>query len=318
MSVIKTDSGVIYDEQMLALGDAAINALQGQARTDSTILPNDLLALENELTLPREGELIVRQIFDIETGHGVHAETVGWDEISREGNARVQDYADDILMVDNKQTRKTRNIYPILTGFRITMQELRAARATGQNVQTDKAATARRFIANVENSLALNGDSTLNLEGLFNAAGATTVSAGISDWSDAGTTGALIIDDLRVVRNVVNGKDGIEARALVLSSEDYEHLHKFINTAGSTRTVLEFLLDNDWFPSGIFKSELVTAGKFAIIDNSREMMRLSLPLDITLHGPFATNPFTNVFGVEERFAGLLVKRPEAIAYGSGI
>jgi len=291
-------------------------------RADEMLLQRDLEAIDDTLYEPKEEELIVRTFLDIYDGIPEHAEVYKYDQFTRKGKAkRSTTGADDVPFVDNDKTRAEQQVISIESGFMIERQELRAARANGRNVDTEKAETARRITAEDENDLVFLGDSDLGIEGLVNAAGINTYDVPTDSDSD-GTewtykTGQEIINDIREARAKVNKQDGYEADTLVLPSEQYQELAKPYNDYNS-ETIMSYLMEQGWFNRILEISYLEEADPDGandvglVLDTTPSNMQLGLAIDFQRDEPYRHANGSYEVRTEERTCGLILRRPLAV------
>ena len=295
-------------------------------RSDALVYPTELQVYDNVLYEAKEAELLARQVFSLKTDDPEWVEYIGYDVLSRSGMAKVFNIlSDDIPLVDVDITRRFQKVYSLVSGWAITEQELRAARAVGRQPDVQKAATARRFIATQENALTFLGDATWGIEGLYTMTGrqeaavSGTFASGSTRWATAkDTEGGVMVSHIRQARELVQALDGYEAQCLVLSAVQYERL---VGTFMSDRydlTVMGFLKQTNWFPGGIYASSLIPNDRLAVIDNRPDQMQLAIPMDLYRHPPYQSGPFRTIIPVEERYGGLLVRFPLAISIRTGI
>lgn len=291
-------------------------------RKDEMLLARDLEAIDDVLYEPVEEELIVRTFLDVYSDIPEHAEKYMYDRYDRQGKAkRSATGADDVPLVDNDKTREEQKVISIENGFKIEKQELRAARANGRNVDTEKAETARRIVAENENDLVFLGDSELGIEGLVNADGINEFD--VPEDSDAdGTewsykTGQEIISDIREARAKVNQHDGYNADTLVLPSEQYQELSKPYNDYNS-QTIMSYLMEQGWFDSILEISYLEDADPDGdndsglVLDTSSSNMQLGLAIDFQREEPYRLPNGAYQVRTEERTCGLILRRPLAV------
>ncbi len=295
-------------------------------RSDALVYPSELEVYDNVLYEAKAAELLARQVFPLKTDDPEWAEVIGYDVLSRSGLAKVFNMlANDIPLVDVDITRHFQNVHSIVSGWQITLNELRADRGVGRSPDIQKANTARRFIAGQENTLSFTGDAGWGIEGLFSITGRREEAAtgnfggGTTHWSTAtDTEGGVLISHIRQARARIQALDGYEAQCLILSSANYEVL---VGTFMSNRydlTAMGFLKQTGWFPGGIYASSTIPNDRLAVIDNRSDQMQLAIPMDLYRHDPYANGPFSTVVAVEERYGGLLVRFPLAISIVTGI
>lgn len=295
-------------------------------RNDALIRPEDLDALDSVLYEPKQEELTARNLVNVKSDIPEGAETYSYDVITRSGAAKIlAPGADDIPLVDADLRRETVRIYSIAAGFRLYIQELRAAAMANRPIETTKAGIARKAVAEKENKLAWIGDADYNITGLVNAEGIQVVNVADNEggtstnWKDK--TGMEIIADLRSARNKVNKLPGHNADTLVLPPDQYELLEKNVNDY-DTRTIRDYLKQVGWFTNIERAKELEGQGtggtdSLLVFDSSPEVMELLVPMDITRHDEEYKFPYYQI-PVEERCGGVVVRYPMAIVRGDGI
>lgn len=291
-------------------------------RNDIALYERDLEAIENTIYEAKKEELVARSIIDVETSYDPGAETIGYDMLSESGAAKVtSNGADDIPLVDGDLNRQTQKIVTIEDGFKVTTQERRNAEYANRPIRTQKAATARRVIAERENEITFVGDSELGVPGLVNASNINTYDVPTDSDSD-GTlweykTGFEIIDDIREARKKVNTQPGFNADTLVLPSEQYQRLQEPVNQY-NTNTVMSYIEDMGWFDNIVETNYLEEADPDGsndvglVIDTDPSNVQLALPMDIMMHDPITLDNNDVRVNLEERFAGIVLRYPLAV------
>ncbi|KAB8139272.1 DUF2184 domain-containing protein [Gracilibacillus oryzae] len=285
----------------------------------------DLEAIDNTLYEPKYEELTARQILDVKSDVDPGAETYSYSVMTRSGAAKIMgNLSDDIPLVDVDMRRVFQRIYSIVTGFRYSVQELRNAQMANVPLETTKAGVARRVIAEKENKITWIGDAVHNIQGLANAEGIQTVAveqgaSASARWEDK--TGKEIVADIRSLRAKVEKLPGHTVDTLVLPPDQYELLEEPYNEYNNG-TIRNYIQNQNWFQSIVRAPELAGAGEgktdaMLVLDSSREVVELLVPMDITRHDPEWAFP-NYKFAVEERCGGTIIRYPMAIARGDGI
>jgi hypothetical protein len=295
-------------------------------REDALIRPIDLESIDNKVYEPKKEELKARTIFNVKTDVPAGAETYSYDVIKRSGAAKIlAPGAEDIPLVDADMERHTEKIYSIAAAFRVSVQELRQAQLAGRPIETTKADTVRRAIAEKENRLVWVGDAKHNILGVTNAEGIQTMAvsnnqAGTSTkWKDK--TGKEIVSDLRKARSTINRLPGHNADTLLVTPDAMEELEKEYNEY-TNQTVLQYLRSQNWFSRIDFTSDLEGRGEggtdcFLAFDSSPDVVEVLIPMDITRHPEEYKFPNYKI-PFEERTGGAIVRYPMAIVRGDGI
>ena len=292
--------------------------------------PLDLEAIDRTVYQPKYEELTARRILNLKTDVDPGAETYAYNVMTRSGVAKIlANNADDVPLVDLDMRREFQRIYSIVTGFRYTVQEQRAASLTGMAVDTAKAGVARRAVAEKENRLAWIGDADFGIKGLINATGIQTENvpnngetSPSTEWS--AKTGEQMLEDVRIIRahiTVLPGHGDSGNLILGVPPEQYEILSKRYSDY-DPRTILEVIRSRNWFRDIVRAPELRGVGtggtdSLLVFDSSREVVELLLPMDLYRHDPEWKFPAWK-FAVEERCGGCIIRYPMAIARGDGI
>lgn len=297
-----------------------------QFREDAMIRPQDLEAVDKKIFEPKKEELKARTVFNVKTDVPEGAETYSYDVIERSGAAKIlAPGATDIPLVDADMSRHTVNIYSIATAFNLSVQELRNAQMARRPVETTKADTARKAIAEKENKLVWIGDATHNINGIVNTTGiqvlaVDTNAAGTkTEWAEK--SGVEVVEDIKKAKNLVNKLPGHMADTLIVTPDSFEQLEKVYNTT-TMQTVLEYIKSQNWFKRIVTVSDIEgqgTAGTncFLIFDSSPDVVEMLVSMDITRHPQEYKFPNYKI-PLEERCGGAIVRYPMAIVRGEGI
>lgn len=291
----------------------------------SLLRPQDLQAVDLKIYEQHQSELKARSIFEVKSDIPAGAETYAYDVFKRSGAAKIlAPGASDIPLVDADLERHTVNIYSIALGFNVTVQELRQAQMVGAGIETTKAETVRKGIAEKENRIAFIGDKEHNIKGLTNATGVQVYavpqgSGSSTKWADK--TADEIVSDIRKAKNKVNKLDGHQADTLLVTPDSFEHLEKPFNEF-TKQTVLEYIKSQNWFTRIETVNDLKGQGAadsecFVVLDSSPSVVELGVPMEITRHPEEYAFPNYKV-PFEERTTGLIVRYPMAIVRGDGI
>lgn len=287
----------------------------------AVIESRDLRAMERTVLEPVHEELIGRSLFPTIAGVNPGAETYGYSVLTRSGAAKIiANGADDLPLVDEDIKRAFQPIYTIADGIHFTYQEVRAAQMAGQPLDTIKAVTARRAIAEKENDLIFNGDKSVNVKGLSNADGIQALSA---DKTFAESTGAEMQESLRKAKALITQLPGYASARLklVLPPKEFESLNSRYSDYDS-RTVLQVITDAGWFQSVEVTTALAGKGDkdtdcAMIFDSTETTAGFLLPMDITQYPQENKYP-SIIVPFDERTGGLVIKTPYAIVKLSGI
>ncbi|MGY4689339.1 DUF2184 domain-containing protein [Salibacterium sp. K-3] len=295
-------------------------------RNDAMMRPEDLEAVDNVLYEPKREELKARTLLNVKSNIPRGAETYRYDVMTRTGAAKIlAPGASDVPLVDVDMKSETVLLYSIVSAFRVHIQELRQAQMAGRSIESTKANTVRRAIAEKENKLAWVGDDDHNITGLTNAEGIQTMAVDQNDggtsteWADK--TGKEIVTDVRKAKSKVDELPGHEADTLVVTPDNFEELQKEYNQY-TGQTVQQYIEAQNWFSTIEKTSDLVGQGEsggdcFLVFDSAPEVAELLIPMDITRHDQEYAFPYYKV-PAEERCGGVVVRYPMAIVRGDGV
>lgn len=287
----------------------------------ATIEQRDLLEIDKVIYQAPQEELVARQVFNLKTDVDPGAEAYGYNVMTRSGAAKIiANGADDLPLVDSDLERFQQPIFSVADGIRYSVQELRQAQRMGQSVDSTKAETARRAIAEKENSMVFVGDAKHKLKGVVNADGIQVINAA---KKFAEMTSAEIVDEIRKARSKIVIIPGMRTARLklMLASPAYEELERRYSDYDS-RSIKAVIQGNGWFESIVPVYDLDGAGAtgsdcMIIMDTAPITCQILLPMEITRHPeewkfPNWTVPF------EERCGGALIRRPYGIVRVDGI
>lgn len=299
------------------------------ARQDGMMTNRDLESVDKVVYEAKEEELTARTVVTLKTDDPEGAETISYDKMTKKGAAKIFAYgaADDIPLVDADVERHTQKVFGIVVGFSIGIQEKRAAQMANRPVDTTKATASRRAVAEKENSFFYKGSAAHKAEGLINHTGIQTMPVAqnkeetSTKWKDK--TGEEIINDIREARKKVNSLPGFTADTLLLPPDQYEDLDKPVNAENYHMTIRKFLQEQGWFTNIVRVADLEKAGDsesdcLVVFDSSREVVELSLPMDITRHPEVLLNNLSSQINLEERTGGAVVRFPLGICRADGI
>ncbi|MFT9496371.1 DUF2184 domain-containing protein [Anaerosolibacter sp.] len=296
-------------------------------RNDAMLTNRDLESIDKVVYMAKEDELTARTVVRLKTDDPAGAESIAYDMITKKGAAKLFAYggADDVPLVDMDVKRHSQRVFGVVAGFRVDVQEKRAAQMVGRAVDTMKAEAARRAVAEKENHFFYIGDDAYNAEGLVNATGIQTMpvaqNAGATStkWKDK--TAEEIIEDIRGARKKVNKMPGLNTDTLLLPPDQYEDLDRPVNSENYGMTIRKWLQEQKWFTNIVRVPQLVGVGdsdtdSLVVFDSS--VVQLSLPLDITRHPEVLMPNLSSQINLEERTGGAVIRYPLGICRADGI
>lgn len=270
-------------------------------------------------------ELKALKLIPLQQGVSDGAETVAWYELNEIGYAKlIANYATDLPLVSQYAIKNTSPIKSVGDAFVYSTADLRAAALLGIPLTSDLARIAKDMIARKIESILALGDTTVGLPGFAKNANITPIDGSTAlngDWDAVGTTGAMILQDLRAIVEAVRvASDGVHTVTDIAAPAS-------LLTYARTKVVNTFLTDTalEVFQRGnpgITITEwnaLATADagndgpRLIAYEKSPENQAAVMPFDFRAQPP---QPDMLHFKVpcEGRVGGTLVKRPLAHVY----
>ena len=268
-------------------------------------------------------ELKARQLLPVSFEAGPAAETIKYEQYDMVGMATiVRDYSTDFRAADVKAKEFISNVKSLGAAYQYSVQEIRAARATGKPLEQRKANAARRSIMQKENKIAYFGDAKHGLGGFFNNANVPVVvlpHAGA--WS--GLTADQILANLNAVaNNPIQVSNGVEvADTMLLPIDDYTLISSTPRSATSDTTILEYFLQNNPFINAVdWVEELKDGGgtgvkRMIAYRRDPDAISLEIPQDVEQF-EVETRGMAFKVPVHERIGGVLFYYPLSASYAN--
>lgn len=297
---------------------------------ESVFLQRQLDYIKNQTYDIKYAELKARKLIPVSSEADPGAEKIFYRQYDQSGLAKIiSNYGDDLPRADVKGLEYFASVKTLGSSFAYNIQEMRAAIYGNVPLEQRRANAARRAIAQVENSIAFFGDTASGLVGLFNAPNITTVTipadgTGASKlWSTK--TPDQILRDMNLVSNtIVSTSLGIEIPdTLLLPLSQYNYVASTARSANSDTTILNYFLQNNPYVKQVeWVNELATAGasssaRMFAYRRSPDVLTMEVPSDFEQLELEIRNLEYKV-PCMERFAGVLIYYPLALAYGDGI
>lgn len=261
--------------------------IAGVIHTEGIVLPGDLESLELQVYEEFAPRAIIRKIFAIKDNDPPYATAISYDKIVTLGktgdNALNTLGPSGIKRIDAAIVRYTQAVRDFAYSITLPVQDVKAARALGRNLESVKTSMVARQMALDEQELFLKGDSALGIQGLltvFDTASGTT-----GNWSSA-TDGLTIYEDIRKAIATLRQKDDMAQVPLILLAHPVhrENLSKFLEADNPIKMVKEAIEANEWF-SEMYFSESMPTTKVIICSNDPAHVRLSVVQDIARGEP---------------------------------
>jgi hypothetical protein len=297
---------------------------------ESVFLQRQLDYIKNQTYDIKYAELKARKLIPVSSEADPGAEKIFYRQYDQAGFAKViANYGDDLPRADVKGSEFFAVVKTLGASFAYNIQEMRAAIYGNVPLEQRRANAARRAIAQLENSVAFFGDSASGLQGFINGANITSCTipndgTGSSKLWSAKTPDQIIRDMNLVANTVVSTSLGVEIPdTMLLPLAQYNYVASTARSANSDTTILNYFLQNNPYIKEVeWVNELLGAGasssdRMMAYRRSPEVLTMEVPSDFEQLELEIRNLEYKVPCIE-RFGGVLIYYPLAIAYGDGI
>lgn len=255
---------------------------------------------------------------------------ITWRSFTAVGVAKmVADYATDFPRVDVYGVEQTVKVKPLGDSFAYSIKEIRRSqRAGGIPLDVRRANAARRAIEDLQDRIALFGDTATGLKGFLNYAGVTTYTV-IADGTGSSKLWANKTPD-QIVRDIQGFVDAIMIPTkgrevpdlLLLPLAKYNYIANTRMGTVSDITIMQYILKNNPYIKRIdWLNELAGAGAGATdrmmigsFDAEHITFELVQPFEM-----FTPQPEGMAFKVNchAEVGGVIIYYPQAFAYADG-
>jgi len=289
------------------------------------------------LFLERQLEYIRPQVFEIQYADikystilpvtseaGTGAQTFTYRIMDSTGEFRLlADAASDLPRADISQVEKSINIRSFGGSFGYTVQELRAAQMANIALEQRRAAAVRRAYEEKVESVALFGESTVNLAGFFNNSSVDIVAA--DKWF---TTSSVTAQEMNELLNygvsaIINGsKMKEQPDTILLGYEDYNKVSTTRNSDSSDVTVLEYFLRTNPYIRNVEPINQLTKGnnggklntsRMVVYKRDPEKVQLHIPQPLELF-PAQQRGLEFIVPAHARVGGVALYYPKSVIY----
>jgi hypothetical protein len=240
-------------------------------------------------------------------------------------------YATDFPRVDVYGTEVTVKVKPVHDSYGYNLDEIRAAAKVNKPLEAMRANAARKAIDMKLEEIAVQGEATTGLNGLFNHPDISEYTvpdgtAGTTDW-ESKTSDEILADLNGIVNYIITSTNGIETpdiMALPLTS--FNVIAQKRLSTDSEKTVLKYFLENnpyikrvEWF------TELETMGaaggdstkRFVAWKNDPDHLVLDMPMPFTQEETLKDG-LEYVVPCRSKTAGVTFFYPLSACFGDGI
>lgn len=267
--------------------------------------------------------------FDTSVDEGAEQYTVTYSE--QAGEVRVsKDMTGIIPNVDVKVGQTTYPIFSLLQAYGYSLQEARAAMKEHKPLAADRAMRCREQIQRKIDTIALMGESTAGLKGLFTLANTATYATpadgtgAVKQWTMK--TPTLILRDWNsaVSQVVVDTKEIEVPDTSVLPTSRFELVSTTRVGDGTSDTILTYFKRNNPHITEVHSSEKLelSAGNWTgkrMVNYQKNPLKVAmiLPVPFEQLTPDVTSTTTNTI-CHARTAGAVAHRPKSVIYADDI
>ena len=208
-------------------------------------------------------------------------------------------------------TRAVQELGYIRKGFRIHVKDLAASRLLGRALDTGNSRDIARQMAELENSILINGNSSVG-EGLLNAAGRNTVAG--TDWDTTGDP----YDDVRKAIAALKVDNHFGPYQVVVSPTQASNMEKIRSTSVDTtfRDKIDQLLGRTGGGAVVEDSQMVDISAIVCEGRQAANFRLAVSPDFQFQPPVELGEWTEMMAWDG--IATQVKRPVSICEITGI
>jgi len=310
---------------------------------ESSFFAGQLQQVMPKIYEKRYPELKATQLIPVSTELSPGAESYVYRQFDAVGVAKfIANYADDAPMVDIAGVEIAARIKGISDAYGYSVQDIRAAAMAGLNLESRKAASARKAIEYKLDTVAWFGDAARGIPGLLTnpnitgSVAADDASTSSTLWS-AKTSDEILTDVTGLINSVPILTNGVEnVNVVLMPISQFALISTTKVSSYSDKTILEWL--KSAHPNVTFESlALLASAEILSRNNSvplvdgtgnsssvmiayrkdEEVLAMQIPMMFTQHAPLQQNLMFKII-CEARTGGTPVYLPLACAILEGI
>lgn len=268
-----------------------------------------------------------RRFIPVATDADPAAETILYLQWDQFGMAKIiANYADDLPLVDVLAKEFRTPVKSLGAAYQFSIMDLRRARMAGIQLDTRRAAMARRAIESAVDSIAALGRADVGLTGFLNHPNVPIYAIPNAQWISLSRTALEMLADLHALVDAVvdAGKDVFIPNTVILPSRAYARIAQTFMSVDNTTTVLRaFLNENPYITDVDFwhRADNVPGAT----GTNRMVCYFRDPEVLTLEEPQAfeqlpPQPENLAFKipVHSRIGGTVIRYPVACGYADNI
>lgn len=188
-----------YDHYARILGaiNAGLESSQRMDANETAILTRQLVDIDARAYDQRYPDLKGLALFPVKSDIDVGADSYLYEVRDYAGQAkRVSNWSTDFPGVDTQSGEVEQKLYSYGDSYSYTLQDARRSMMARRSIEDSRALAARSVLARKLDDLIAVGDSEVGFTGALNNASVPTFSPVTGVWSNAGTDGSEIAQDL--------------------------------------------------------------------------------------------------------------------------
>ncbi|WP_420465609.1 DUF2184 domain-containing protein [Panacagrimonas sp.] len=288
--------------------------------------------IEREVYQIKYPDIQYPSLIPVDTSAHPFAKSVTYYSSDKFGKAKwVNGNADDVPNVTTEMTKFETEVYTAAIGYGYGWEEINHAQMLGVSLTADYAMAARRAYEEFIDRVALEGDTTKNMEGLFDSSAVTATAPTTGNWTAGGTTADNILKDVNDALQFVHTATvtTVMADTLLLPWSRY-NLIATKRIPDTETTVLRFLQQHNIYTANTGQPLMIrgvrkldTAGtssnpRMIAYRRSPQVLKLHLPMPHRFLPVHQAGPLRFEVPGVFRMGGLDIRLPKEIVYTDGV
>lgn len=278
--------------------------------------------IESEIFEIEYPEITYAQDIPVDTSAQPFAKTVTFYSMDKVGEAKlVNGHGDDIPLANTELNQHETSVFMAAIGYSHSLEEVGQAQMLGMNLPSMGAEAANLAYEKFVDAVAYTGNTTMNVKGLYNYTGITTVAAS-GVWS--GLTPQQILSEVNgLITGAFSSSMGMEIpNTLRLPLAVFGDIATRQIAPESTMTILEYLQRKNVYtaqtgqPLDVRGDHRLTT-RVVAYHKAPRVMKLHLPMALRFLPVQPRNLDYYVPGMF-RLGGLDIRRPGAVRYLDGV
>jgi hypothetical protein len=298
------------------------------SRASLGFVQSNLAHIEREVNSATYEDIFYQELVPVDTSAGEFDDSIVYysDEMFGEADW-INGNADDVPISDYSMADHRTLIHTAASGFSYGLVELGRAQKAGVQLTSKKALAARRAYEEMVQRVALTGDTSKNIKGLFNSTTVTAEAAVTGSWNTA--TADQIFDDINAgiqsIRSSTN--NSILANTILLPQSRLTAMAKRIPDTGVP--ILEYVKKYNLYTmqtgneldiravNGLEEAGVGDVKRMVAYRKSDDVLKMHIPMTHRFIAPQPVNLHVKVPGLF-RFGGVDIRRTSEVRYIDGV